>query len=168
MCSVAGQVGIETVSRLLLTGAAKICLRVLPVLDVARLVGLFVESLTLDMRLTSDKNVLRGRDTARIQAEVTFAGLQKFCGGLGNLALTRTVVARVVTRLTKVLLKRSLKLAFVHGILKKDSLEGFIQEVFEEAVGSVLTLTGLDKGFEAAARAFCHWVWSPTRRTSTA
>ena len=158
LCSIGGLAGIGTANPALLAGVAKFCLPVLAVLEVARIMGLIVDALILDMRLSSDRDVLRDGETATIKAEVTFAGLLKLCRSLGKESASSRVTGRMVAALVRVLLKRSVKLAFVHKVLSKRASEAFVQKTFEAAVGRALTVTRLDKVFEAAAEAFCDFV----------
>ena len=158
LCSLGGLAGIGTANPLLIAGVAKFCLPTLAVLEVARIMGLFVDSLILDMRLSSDMDVLRDGETATIKTEVTFAGLLKLCGSLGKISSSGTVVGRLVTSMVRVLLKKSVKLVLVNKLLSAVSSEAFVQKTFEQAVGRALTVTGLDKVFEGAAKAFCHYV----------
>ena len=158
LCSIGGLAGIGTANPVLLAGVAKFCLPLIAVLEVARIMGLIVDPVILDMRLSSDRDALGDGETATIKAEVTFAGLLKLCGSLGKVSASGRVVGRMVTALVRVLLRRSVKLAFVHKVLSEGASEEFVQKTFEEAVGRALTVTGLDKVFEAAARAFCDYV----------
>ena len=157
LCAIAGLGGIGTGNPLAVTGVAKACLPTYVFLELVGILGAFVDSVEMGMRLTSDKDALRGMETATIKVEVTFGGLQKLCGTLGTTVTSGRARVTLVTKMTRVLLRKSVKLRFVHAVLSGISSEKLIQEAFTEAVGRALTLTGLDNVFEEVAKAFCRY-----------
>ena len=159
LCAVAGVASFATVNPLLVGGVAKFCVPAVSALGATQVMRFFLDSITLGMRLTSDKTELRGtQETATITARVTFAGLQKFCASVTSSEYSGDIVGWVARELTKLLLKRSVLLSKSHMILVRKSLGTFIRKTFGAGVGRVLTLAGLDKAFTEGARALCYYV----------
>ena len=138
----------------------KACLPVYLGLKMAQLIGQFIESVTLGIRLESDRNMLQGAEEATITAEVTFAGLQRLCEATQASDTAGDVAGSLAMGMTRFLLLKSDHLASVRKILKKASSEEFIEEVFEDGVGRALTLLGLDRAFGAFAKGLCFLVGS--------
>ena len=159
VCAVVGLASFATTNPLVVGWVAKFCAPVLAALGVARTVGYFVDSISMDMRLGSDKTALRGtKETATISAFVTFSGLQEFCGTVTSSDYAGDIVGWVAAGIVRLLLKKSVLLSKSHRILKRESLEKFIATTFGSVLGAVLTRTGLDRAFVEGARALCYYV----------
>ena len=142
-----------------LAAIATVCTNVLFALTVPEAISLFLDSVTVDMRLTSDQTVLQGDREATVAAEVTFAGLQHLCGAKRGSKRGDRVTENITKKLTLALLKKSPKFRFVQQSLKKllgkDKAEEFTKGVIEKAVGKALTLIGIDRAFEAVGGGVC-------------
>ena len=159
VCAVVGLASFATTNPLFVGWVAKFCAPVLAALGVARTVGYFVDSISMDVRLGSDKTALRGtEETATISAFVTFSGLQELCGTVTSSDYAGDIVGWVAAGIVRLLLKKSVLLSKSHRILKRKSLEKFITTTFGSVLGAVLTRTGLDRAFVEGARALCYYV----------
>lgn len=159
VCAVVGLASFATANSLAVGGVAKLCAPVLAALGVAQTVGYFVASISMDIRLTSDRSGLRGpEESATISAYVTFSGLQELCGTVTSSDYAGDIVGWVAAEIVRLLLKRSVLLSTSHRILERKSLEKFIAKTFGSVLGAVLSRTGLDRAFTEGARALCHYV----------
>ena len=159
VCAVVGLASFATANPVAVGGVAKLCAPVLAALGVAQTVGYFVGSISMDVRLGSDKTALRGtEETATVSAFVTFSGLQELCGTVTSSDYAGDIVGWVAAGIVRLLLKKSVLLSKSHRILERKSLEKFIATTFGSVLGAVLTRTGLDRAFAEGARALCHYV----------
>ena len=159
LCAGVGLASFATTNPLIVGWVAKFCAPVLAALGVAQTVGYFVDSISMDVRLGSDKTFLkRPEETATISAYITFSGLQELCGTVTSSDYAGDIVGWVAAGIVRLLLKKSVLLSKSHRILKRKSLEKFIATTFGSVLGAVLTRTGLDRAFAAGARALCRYV----------
>ena len=142
-----------------LAAIATVCTNVLFALTVPEAISLFLDSVTVDMRLKASPMALRGDREATVTAEVTFAGLQHLCGAKRGSKRGDRLTENITKKLTLALLKKSPKFRFVQQSLKnllgKDKAEEFTKGVIGKAVGKALTLIGIDRAFEAVGMGVC-------------
>ena len=138
----------------------KYCVPVAVALELANVLAILVDPITLGVRLSSDTDALSEGKTATITAEVTFIGVKDLCSrAVSN--LSGELDGKIVKAITKRLLKRSKRLALVLKIVKKlklSDLNPLVLTAVERAVAVALTRGGLDSAFEKAFGAVCDYI----------
>ena len=143
----------------------KFCTPVAVALEIATTLSGLINGISLDMRLTTDKDVLTETgDTATITAEVTFFGLLDLCHKDSTAYVTDRFAGGINKRIAKLLMKRSKRLALVRRIAEKlgKSETAFFFMAIENAVGYALTRGRMDLAFQAAAEKLCEYLNADT------
>ena len=136
----------------------KFCTPVAVSLEIATTLSGLINGFSLDMRLTTDKDVLTETgDTATITAEVTFFGLRGLCHNESTASVSDRFAGGINKRIAKLMMKRSKRLDRVKRIAEKlgKSETAFFFMAIENAVGYALTRGRMDLAFQAAADKMC-------------
>ena len=145
-------------SGILFVYVVKFCTPAMVALEIATTISSLIEGITLDMRLTTDKDVLtKTGDTATITAEVTFFGLLSLCHKESTANVSERFAGGINKRIVKLLMKTSKRLRLVKQIVAKlgKSQTAFFFMVIENVVGYALTRGRIDLAFQAAADKMC-------------
>ena len=139
-----------------------VCAPLMTAMDFAEVITRFVASMELGMRLRSNKSVIRTGASATITAEVTFGGLHDLCtdatSGVADKVADK-VDGTIVTRITKLLLKKSKRLEIVQKVLKKLRLpDSLLLAAIDYSVGIAVTRLRLDGVFRKAIDALCGYL----------
>ena len=150
VCATGALASFATINFAALAVITKLCPPVIFALTTTQLLGALVNTIELDMRLTSDKTVLQGKmDKATITAEVTFSGLRNLCTSTSSVGVETLLVKGIV----KILTKKSGDVALMRK-LTSDLSKPLLNSV-EIIVGRALTLVGLNKAFRYALDMLC-------------
>ena len=139
-----------------------VCAPLMTAMDFAEVITRFMASMELGMRLRSNKSVIRTGASATITAEVTFGGLHDLCtdatSGVADKVADK-VDGTIVTRITKLLLKKSKRLEIVQKVLKKLRLpNSLLLAAIDYSVGIAVTRLRLDGVFRKAIDALCGYL----------
>ena len=138
--------------------ANTVCVPLVVAMNLADVITGFVAPMRLGMRLRSNKSAIREMESATISAEVTFAGLHDLCTDATSIVSDKVDIA-IVTTITRLLLKKSKRLAVIQKVLKKLKLsDSLLLAAIEKSVAIALTRSGLDRVFKKATDAVCKYV----------
>ena len=154
MCTLSSLSSVATLNPAVITVVTSVCAKTLVALKLSELLGVFVEGLSLDMRLSSDRTTLQPHERATITAEVTFAGLRDICNQLNDFG-GKHFALYGLKRLTKRLLRKSPELAFIQKMLEPFQGEEAFLSYLESIVGTTLSVTKLDRGITWVAEFLC-------------
>ena len=138
--------------------ANTVCVPLVVAMNLADVITGFVAPMRLGMRLRSNKSAIREMESATISAEVTFGGLHDLCTDATS-NVSDKVDSAIVTTITRLLLKKSKRLAVIQKVLKKLKLsDSLLLAGIEKSVAIALTRSGLDRVFKKATDAVCKYV----------
>ena len=134
-----------------------VCVPAIVLLEVGSILSDLAHPIDMEVKLSSDKNSLRGPQTASIETEVRFVGLYKLCGRKLS-DVSGALDGEILKRITKLLLRKSKELAFIGETLESlgvEAAESLLFSAVAKAVGFALNKAGLDGAFQSAFEAVC-------------
>ena len=135
----------------------KVCTPVLVSLQLVNVVAEIVDTIDLDIRLSSDEHTLKGEQSATILSEVTVFGLGKTCGHLaseGSKALDR----KFIKLITKSLLKKSWQLNLLGRVFETFGAQKKLLKAVQSSVAFALSQANLDKTLAKAFGLLCDYL----------
>ena len=164
--SVVGTIASGGIAASAATYISSVCAPVLVSLEMARVVAIIADELTLGMRLSSElaapEEDAQQETVYTITAEVTFFGLLERCRE--NVSdVSDAIDSRIVGHITRLLMKRSTSLGIVQTISRRFGLDdsllfAALENGLEGAVAGALTKAGVDSAFAAMFDAVCMYL----------